>query len=439
MPGTGEGRGASGHDRTVGDAPRVLSWERGRLRRTMPEMVQRCMDYATTAELDESLAEAARSFYGLELDPETIEEEILDDPDERIRFFPWYLWDWRPEPGAATVGERFLAEAELDAHERRVARALCASHLGFYEALEDASETGVDVRDVLTGERLRIADDGLRDELLSGQVLQARLVRVATADGPCVLVDAVYAVMPAEAVGMLDEELVELPREPAEAAVALQQRTPSLLELAGQLLERLARPPVARDRDGEPLLLRRSEMTGPAAERLVVAIGDGGEDLEPVAEGLWRWWHEDRPRGLVRWVAPDRVVFGATEPGALDALEARAAALAEAEPPRLRSLAELSRQAEAWAVEGGGEMWWRALPEVMEAFDRWLSSWLRQWPDRPLAELGERTPREAVQVPEGRSRVEAILERLERLRCEDRPGGAPEVDLEWLRRELRLD
>ena len=136
---------------------RVLSWEHGRLRQAMPLVVRRCMSFSAMPCFDDALIAAAKDFYGLDMDVATAEAEILEDDDERVRFFPWFLWDWRVAPGLPTVGERFARDEEHASHERRLLDGLCASYVGFYEALEEPTEAGVEVRDLATGEVIAVS------------------------------------------------------------------------------------------------------------------------------------------------------------------------------------------------------------------------------------------------------------------------------------------
>jgi hypothetical protein len=94
-----------------------------------------------------------------------------------------------------------------------------------------------------TGERLHIDDDGLTGDLLEGQLLQARLVRVGSVELPCVLVDAVYAVISASGRRAVQAEIDSLPRTLGAPSAACKVYAAELLEAAEHLLETLSRPP----------------------------------------------------------------------------------------------------------------------------------------------------------------------------------------------------
>ncbi|MCB9729298.1 MAG: DUF2384 domain-containing protein [Deltaproteobacteria bacterium] len=411
----------------------VLSWETGRYRQSMPLLVSRAMAYSALPGFDESLVAAVKQFYGLEMDVATAEAEILEDADERIRFFPWLLWDWRPQPDEPSIGERFLHDHEHAPHERRLVEALCESFIGWYEALQDATEDGVAVRDMQTGEALHIDDDGLAGELLQGQLLQARLVRVRTSDAPCVLVDAVYAVISASGRRAVQAEIDSLPRTLGSPAVACKVYAAELLEAAEHLLETLARPPVPLDRNGELMALCRASYGAEDAAR-IGALVSGDPSFSDEGQGLWTWQRDGAVRAFVE-LGAGRADAGATTLGDLQALgqHLRQAGGVVASP--LASVADFAAAVEGWVQSGSGGPWFRALPHVTEAASAWLFAWTRRWMDLPLGELGDRTPREALRTAEGRTRVEALIERLRSLG--DGRGGAL-LDVDALRQDLGI-
>ena len=412
---------------------RVLSWEQGRIRLAMPTVVRRCMSYSAMSCFDDTLVAAAKDFYGLDMDVATAEAEILEDDDERVRFFPWLLWDWRVAPGTPTIGERFLSDEEHAGHERRILEGLNASYVGFYEALDDATELGVSVRDLGTGEVLRITDDGLEDELLAGQLLQARLVRVRGPEGRsrdlCVLVDAVYAVLPAAAREAIEAEIESLPSELGGPAAALAACTAELLELAEHLLEALARPPAPLNADGERLQLCRTLLQGPAADAARATLERGARAFARQQDRVWRWREGD---GFARVARDGHVTLGATSLDAIDRLEA--CLLSGPAVLRLRSVTDF-----ATALEGDelDDIWLLCCPGVLDATRRWLEAWAASWADIPWLELGDLTPREAVRAPEGRRRVERALDRMSRVGAE-RAGMTATLELAALRTELDL-
>jgi hypothetical protein len=111
-------------------------------------VVQRAMGFTARSRFDDLLLMAVRDYYGLELDLSGVEHEILDDDDERIRFLPWFLWDWRSTGDEPTVGEQFLVTCEHTSLDERLLQGLCDSYVGFFLALETATRSGVWLQDM---------------------------------------------------------------------------------------------------------------------------------------------------------------------------------------------------------------------------------------------------------------------------------------------------
>ena len=413
----------------------ILSWERGRLRRTLPLVVSRCMAFSAMTRFDDDLVAAVREFYGLELDVATAEAEILEDEEERIRFFPWFLWDWRVDPGLPTIAERFVNEADHDRYEARLLESLANSFVGFYEALADADTAGVALRCLVTGQELFVADEGLQGDLFARNILQARLVRIPSeGGGEIILVDAVYAVLPPEARPTVEVELSaisghgEHTKSPEDRSSltdrkSLQDRikgyTPELLHFGDQLMETLAKPPQALNTDGAPLVLCTTTLPlasfGSGISRHTLSRCEALVRLHAESRQLYVFCPRESARGWVE-VKNNTLVVGANSPDRLGALlEALEAELEVVLPATMTVMQDFDGAVQRWAEQGGGSRWLRADPEVREATVQWLHAWARHWLDMPSAALGDRTPREAVRDATGRKRVETMLKRFEAL------------------------
>ncbi|TNF24940.1 MAG: DUF2384 domain-containing protein [Deltaproteobacteria bacterium] len=421
---------------TVEERPlNVLSYERGRLRQALPKVVGRCMSYSAMTCFDESLVASVYRFYGLEVDVATAETEILEDESERVRFFPWFLWDWRVDE-AETIGERFLRESELSPWEARMVEGLCRSYVGFYEVV--AKDTAsVEVVDMATGERLLIPDDGLAADLGDTHILQARLVRTGEPDDGLALVDAVYAALPAEARTAVKLELESLLGDSDRVEELLKAYAPETLDFADHLIDSLGQPPIAENADGEELMLIRTVLRPSDGPKIVAALEVDIEGVETVSPRLWMVRTMERSLGFIDARDPQRVVLGANAMSRHDALALWLEDLAGVTPTPLKTVEDFSRAVQRWAERGGGDPWLSADPEIRAAVGDWFAAWTRQWLDMPHAMLGDRTPREAVRDPGGRARVEHMVARFEDLLLGDL-GAVEELRLETLRRELGL-
>ena len=343
----------------------------------MPGLVRRAMAFSALPSFDVDLIAAVREYYGLEMDVAAAEAEILEDDDERIRFFPWFLWDWRPEDGGPTLGERFLEDEPHAAHERRITEGLNGSYVGFYEAIDDATDDGVELRNLANNETVRLCDEGLEGELRAGQLLQCRLVTVKSADSEHVLIDAVYAVLPPEALEAVLAEIATLPVGLHGVTKAFKRYTAEFLEVAEQLLENLARPPEPRNADGAPIVLCQSLLRGDAARQIETCLKSGATTFVSLTDDLWRWTDGGKPAGFVHRRCGGAIALGAPSARHLAALEQVVNDVSGAAISPLKSLTDFVIAAEGWAEHGGGDPWFLALPEVRDATRAWAARWTR--------------------------------------------------------------
>ena len=429
-------RRTGGRDAELEERPlNVLSYERGRLRQALPKVVGRCMSFSAMTCFDPSLVAAVFRFYGLEVDVATAETEILEDESERVRFFPWFLWDWRPDDEPDTVGERFMRESDLSDWEIRLAEGLCRSYVGFYEVLGREGVT-VHLLDLATQEVLLVPDEALAADVADNQIVQARLVRFGGADDAVAMVDAVYAALPPEARAAVKLELESVLGEAPRRDLLLKSFAPELLDFADHLIDSLGQPPVAENTDGESLSLVLGAVRGAGASALLAALDARPEGVVELEPGLHVVRDVERTLGFIDARDPQRLWLGANSLARHEALDGWAAAVSGgAARCGLKSVEDFGRAVQRWAERGGGGLWLTADAEVRAAVGDWFAAWARHWADMPLAALGERTPREAVRDAAGRTLVEKMLARFEDLLLGEL-SALRSVSLDGLRHEL---
>lgn len=415
----------------------VLSLEQIRLRQALPLVVQRAMGFTARSRFDDLLLMAVRDYYGLELDLSGVEHEILDDDDERIRFLPWFLWDWRSTGDEPTVGEQFLVTCEHTSLDERLLQGLCDSYVGFFLALETATRSGVWLQDMTSGRRVRLEDEGLEGELFDGQILQARLIEVESAGDQHFLVDAVYAILPPQARPAIESELRALLAPGCEPAVEMKDAASELIEFSEHLLESLSRPPKLEASEVAPLLLCQTAVRGSEIGPLVAAALESDHvALEPVSDKVFVWSQMDRALGFIAREGDERWVLGALSHEAYEEMRTTIDPEGSLAAP-FYSLTDVEAVAEHWVTTGGGERWFELFPEVKAVLRTWVESWTLGWADRPVSELGHRTPREAMRRSEGQRQVERLLQEFE---TSHRVwfDGSDADDFTGLRRELGL-
>lgn len=418
-----------------------MSWDEARLKQALPRVIGRCMSYSAANCFDEALVAAVRRFYGIDVDVATAETDILEDDFERVRFFPWFLWDFAPQ-GGAPVGHRFLAEGELSDYERGIVRALAASSVAFVEVVETAPELGFLVlRDLREDEAtlgdMVVRDAGLANELAAGQVSLLRLVHLTgmtlplevaeLEPGPKIfaMLDAIYAVLPPEARPMVESELAQmvLGLEGQDLQRVMKERAPELLDFAEHVLHKLTEPPTLHNVDDEPIVLCRTFIADPegaavgrlpgATASLFLTNQDAGNRFASYAHDGRAVWDEDgRTIGWIRTAPSGWIVESSSRERFVRVGEALGHLGVQL--PALHSEEELARAVAHWLALGECEAWLTD-HEVERAFRGQLGESLAQWPDQPHPALGRRTPREVKGEPGGDAVVARLLQRVRKV------------------------
>jgi len=402
----------------------VVSWEEARLRQTLPRVIGRCMSFSAAATFDESLVAAVRRFYGIDVDVATAETDILEDDFERVRFFPWFLWDFTLSR-AGSVGERFASEGELSDFERTLVRALVESCTTFAVVVATDPGSGLlRLRDLAHEDEVVTRDAGLASELEPGQVTLLRLVRLPSmspvfgASAPWqaltfAAVDAIYAVLPPESLPTIQVEVdvVLAQRGAGTVTTILKEKAPELLDLAEHVLHTLTEPPEQFNIDGEAIVLCRTVAPTSLSEALEVAL-ECGLPLSHTGDGRWVW--EDAHR-VVGWLRPGPQGFF-VEASSRERLTRLTGLLGDLgmRLPGLHSEQELARAVGQWLATGESDEWLTD-PEVEAAFRGQLGEWLDRWPDQPHPALGRRTPREVKAEPGGDLVIARLVQRVRKV------------------------
>jgi hypothetical protein len=410
----------------------VVSYGLARLRQALPKLVGRCMSFSANPHFDDALVAAVNRFYGVEVDVATAETDILEDDFERVRFFPWFLWDF-PLPahesetvstarsaahGSPTIGTRFLAEADLSDYDRRLIEGLADSTVSFVEVVATEPARGeLVLRDLHHGDALVVFDQTLAADLIPDQLALVRLVRLESSAGEplCGLVDAIYAVLPATTRPVIEDELARLLDGEPDVQAVLKNQAPELLDFAEQVLAALEAPADHFNADGEPLVLCRTVIRTAASDELCARLDTLAEFA---VEGPLRIWREDDR--VVGWLATDnpaRLVIEATSRERFERIDQLLSAAGFA-VPRMRAEVELAAAVTDWLARGETDRWLLD-GEVDAAFRSGLERWLVEWPDTPHPSLGKRTPRDLARDPRGAETLDRLIGRVRAVVGED--------------------
>jgi hypothetical protein len=157
-----------------------------RIRHAEAQLKERLTEFALETWGESWFAEAVGTFY---MDGE-VPESVTDDPDFDLVFLPWLAFHFAPDPEAEdapeglngqTMGEYFLAHhlGELSALEEELLRAAGSSPFSFYQVVATSPGRSMDLRDILTGRTLTIADRTRSTSCQPGALVYALVVRVA--------------------------------------------------------------------------------------------------------------------------------------------------------------------------------------------------------------------------------------------------------------------
>jgi hypothetical protein len=445
---------------------------------------------AADARLVREISEWAFERYGPEIFEEGWCEFLLrgedeapesEPPDYRTFFFPWVLFDWIPAIGdsgedadgwpAKPVGLAFLEEHgdRLDALERRLLEEVCSRPFSFHQVLGVERHSGLQLRDLLSGEEWRVSERLATESVTRGEILFARVVGID--DVAILLGCAPHAIPPTYAPTLLGvrEEFADgsgwIP------LADLRDLGTSLrllyFDIADQILDPM--DPELRNTDGDRLELieLRYALRCPAERAFealrVLAVGHTAEDLLADAEldeqGRLRsvsfpWLvkgnkkHENWENTILGHVTIEGDVLTVDVNSRRRArrirkrIESRLGGDAAFEGESCQTAEELfeaAREADAGSEDGRtGEERERleADPEVRALTERMRREHWEHWLDMKVPALAGVTPREAARDPRSRERLEALLLEFEWRNARGESPMSPDVDA--LRRELGI-
>lgn len=370
-------------------------------------------------------------------------QRLLDSEEGAFKYNSWFLFDWEVED-EGTVADLFLEEqhADLTAAERRFLAGLTRAPLRLYEVEQVHRGEGMTLRDVWSGDCVRVSERTASRQIVTWDLLAAR----ATPDGAGgrVFEGGLYlypASMKGEIVGHFRRLYRRFLRKaPDGDSNAFFRRHGMVFNHLWLKLVAYPDPPAVVTSDGEPLIFCRVVFDAADADGVQRLVA-GRDGVQPVDGSLvWEEAGPGGPRELGRWSVDDgRVVFETTsqsraargrawlEAFAGDLVRYRATALEPVE----HTMAELRRrQSLPAAPPPAGES-----DPVRDLYDRHYRLWL----DRPHVDLGGRTPRRAAGTKLWRARLIDVLKQAENSAERDALQGRPSYDFSWIWDELGLD
>ena len=371
---------------------------------------------------------------------------LLNSEDANIKYNAWFLFDWELD-GSGTVADLFLDEPEvkLSEAERKFLERLSNAHLRLYEVEAVERGHGVRVLDLWTGARLFVIERTASEQIVTWDLLGARVAPDGM--GGNVFEGGLY-LYPADAKEEILGHFRRLHRRhqrkfPADDAGAFFRKHGMVFHHLWMDLVAFPEPPQIITAEGDPLMFCRSVFDTDrlddvrktvAAQPSILAVDDARFSLrEQAAEGEREvgTWSFEANRVIFEAASQERAARGRAWLERLvgNAVRYRATALETLE----QTMEELRRQPQSRRLEPREERG-EDIGAVRQLFDRHYQAWL----DRPVAALGNRTPRAAAQTKLWRPRLIDLLKQLENGAERASLSGRPPYDFGWLWTELGI-
>lgn len=397
---------------------------------------------------------------------------------EMLVFFPYFLYNWTPDPEDTGVlvtspkelppASAFLNEnrARLDPMECRYIEACLPEPLTFFEVMENFPGEGFVLRDILTERELRVTEKSGSEKANRGDILFGKS---ATIDDVTILESCAPLLIPPgwkEPILNLRKHIRKL-HDPI-TTKALQEYEIEVFELYATFREWAANPqlPKLYNTDGDPLELHKLVFEVESADVAFESL----KDLDVIEtetqqrntatfnkDGTLRkikiTWNKTGNKKMKEW---DNTILGSIKvDGNKLVAEVNSAKRAE----KLRRLIEerlkekitykntliepMDKKFEEMKMSGKRSPRdeesdrLNALPEVREHIAKMMEKHWDQWVQEKIPALGGKTPLQAVKNKEGREMVEALLTQFERS-SSDESSHMPPPPVAKLRERLGL-
>lgn len=423
----------------------VVDLERHRWKRHEEVLLEKLTAFGRRICTDASLNHALEQYWGRR----GLASQEFDDEASFVRFFDWFLFDYRRSGRSRRVVERFRAACwdDLAPQERSLLAAWERSRLGVYEVVALRPGEGVTLLDVFTGERLDVAEKGISRSLHKYDLLFTRPLQVFGTHSLSVAGLVIPRSWKRMLESLLRHELHRYRHRHPDAGWEefFRRRAHRVNRLLVDLF--LDRPrPRFKTTGGEDLLLCRAWFDVLDRAALTGALA-AASSLRPLGAGpdgtaaAWAWCgvagtpEEGIVLGEVRLIG-SRLRLQCLSRGRLRAGKRfLAGLLGGLVRHRIDDLRRPEAFRQARLLGGDAEP---LPPDAASVVRQFLQSYYRRWVDEPVPALGGRSPRQACASPEGRLQVVELLKFLENMEEKKKRAGQPFVEVNLIRRELGL-
>lgn len=425
----------------------VVDLQRHRWKRYEEVLLEKLTAFGRRICTDASLNHALEQYWG----QRGLASPEFDDEASFVRFFDWFLFDYRRSGRSRRVVERFRAACweDLGPEERELLCAWERARLSVYEVAALRPGESVTLIDIFTGERLDVAEKGLSRSLHKYDLIFTRPLPVFGTHS----LSVAGLVIPRSWKRLLEtlvrQELIRYRRRHPEAGweAFFQRRAHRVNRLLVDLF--LDRPRARfKTTSGEDLMLCRAwfDVLDRAALAGTLAAA---APLRPQATGpdgaaaAWAWCgapgtpEEGLLLGEVRLLGSRLRLQCLSR----ERLKAGKRFLSGLLGGLVRHRIDDFRHPEALRhgrILTGLEAAEPLPADVASIVHQFLQNYYRRWVDEPVPALGGRSPRQACASREGRLQVVELLKFLENMEEKKKRAGQPFIEVNLIRRELGL-
>ncbi|MGQ7847644.1 YecA family protein [Granulosicoccus sp. 3-233] len=477
----------------------VLSLDASRLRKIEERLAGQILDYMKALYGEQSVWMAQYEYFCWP-DDIPVHDEIHHEMVQA--FTPWIIYNWKPEleeflheldgeldeedlPPMENPAQGFLRDkgSRLRAEERRFIELSCAAQFSFHKVLDVRPEQGMDIEDMITGERTFVQDISASRMAFDGMIMFARVLKAS--EDVAILAGTGMTALPP----VFTDEIIDLRNHIRKGMEALKRESE-----AGRLKVTLSEIDVRHDYDLEiracyhrlaerirnpaPLIMQNTDgedivplqlvyefscspqeafdklatlCNGESAERVLHSANPGFDSSGELETAEFPWLVKRSANSMLENTVNGRLsINGQTLTIEVNSQE-RSEAVQRKIKRRLGRSASLRYIEELQSAHPGvpaqpelsdaEQQELMNSPEIRQQIEAMSQRHWQQWLDESLPALHGQAPREAARTPEGRELLEALFDeyayRDEQL-SQEGPMASFKAPIGTLRKELGM-
>lgn len=404
------------------------------------------MRFSARDEFKEAHRAALETFWSDSLLKEPDEElaRVMDSEQANLAYHSWFVFDFDLGEGWTALDLFLEREGKrLSSGERAFLEGMRGSHLRLYEVLEVKTDQGFELRDLWDDRRLWVRERLGTRQIAQWDVIAGRLG--VAGDGA-----TVFEVLP-YVFSAADKEDLVMGLKKSYRLFTRERPGASLIEFFRSMapvfhqiwLDRVALRPLPKimTAEGDPFIFAKVIFDLRDRERVIKTLGRC-PDLVDHEDGSYGWVEEKGvfQRSLGTLVLEnDRLVLETTSRQRAErGKDFVQSLLADAVGFKVVAYEDVW-QAVDRAPKAAEKHEAEIPPEIQaEIVGQFYEKHYREWVDKPVPALGNRTPRLAARLKTVRPKLIALLKDMESREERKRRAGEPAYDFGWIWKELGL-